>query len=86
MTNKLRQTLSSGQGWAGLVCGVLSTTVVAVTIFFSAPYLAVLVLAWPLLFTLATLTLDRPQFTAGAFASFFVVLVVAVTTLLVCLI
>lgn len=71
----------SPQWWAGITVGVLSTLVAAALVFFTAPYLLVLVLAWPLLFTLATMTLDRPAFTRGAFTSLFVVLAIAVVTL-----
>lgn len=78
--------LRSRQWWAGMTLGVISTVVVAALVFFTVPYLLVFVLAWPLLLTLATLTLDRRDFTAGAFASLFVVLLTVVATLLVCLI
>jgi hypothetical protein len=44
------------------------------------------VLAWPLLFTLAILPLDRPHFTTGDFALLFVVLVIVVLCLVVSLI
>lgn len=78
--------LRSRQWWIGVTLGVISTVVVAALIFFSAPYLLVFALGWPLLFTLATMPLDRPYFTTGAFASLFVVLATVVVCLLVSLI
>ncbi|MUL68316.1 hypothetical protein BOO86_27865 [Mycobacterium sp. CBMA 234] len=73
--------LRSPQWWAGMVLGVVSTLTVAALVFFTVPYLLVLVLAWPLLFTLATMALDRPSFTKGAFSSLFVVLAIVVVSL-----
>lgn len=85
MPNKKRMTMNSSfevpavlrsrQWWAGVILRVVSTLVVAAVVFFTVPYLLVLVLAWPLLFTLATMPPDRPRFTSGAFASLFILLI-----------
>ncbi|BCI84775.1 hypothetical protein MTY66_64000 (plasmid) [Mycolicibacterium sp. TY66] len=73
--------LRSPQWWVGMILGVISTLTVATLIFFTVPYLLIFVLIWPLLFTMATMALDRPSLTKGAFSSLFVVLVIAVVSL-----
>lgn len=77
---KLPPALRSPQWWSGLAVGVVSTFTVGVLIAITVPYLLPLTLGWPMLFTLTTMTLDRPVFTRGAFTSIFVVPTILVVT------